>query len=52
MASWTAGCTGQTNEELVCNLQQAGIISEQKVIDSMLKTDRGKLNCHYVLISL
>ena len=40
--SWTSGCSGSTNEELVLNLQAAQIITNHKVCCSMLKTDRAK----------
>uniref|UniRef100_A0A061RQA1 Uncharacterized protein n=1 Tax=Tetraselmis sp. GSL018 TaxID=582737 RepID=A0A061RQA1_9CHLO len=39
-ATWTAGCSGCSNRELVENLRAAGFITRQDVYDAMLATDR------------
>jgi protein-L-isoaspartate(D-aspartate) O-methyltransferase len=39
--SWTAGCTGTTNDELVDRLKQARLITKPSVEEAMRRTDRG-----------
>eukprot|EP00192_Tetraselmis_astigmatica_P004926 CAMPEP_0117649736 /NCGR_PEP_ID=MMETSP0804-20121206/1147_1 /TAXON_ID=1074897 /ORGANISM="Tetraselmis astigmatica, Strain CCMP880" /LENGTH=460 /DNA_ID=CAMNT_0005455525 /DNA_START=378 /DNA_END=1758 /DNA_ORIENTATION=+ len=40
MAGWTAGCSSDSNEGLVRNLHAAGIVTQRRVLEAMLATDR------------
>lgn len=40
MALWTAGCSAESNSQLVQNLKNAGLIQTREVIDAMMQTDR------------